>query len=126
MASITQREIKASYELGIEVYNKEISIEDAVARLVDDYQMNEASASMVIHFLQHMLKEKEYKRTLSTSHVKYYANRIFEDFGVEKLKIFLKGLELHIKYRQSIGLKAPAFCDIHTEYSKKAGEPQIF
>ncbi len=126
MANITQREFKASYELGIEVYKRKIFTEDAIASLVDDYQMNESSANMSINFLQHMLNAKEYKRMLSISHVKYYANRILEDFGAEKLKIFLKGLELHIKYRQSMGINVPGFCDIHAEYSKKAGVSPIF
>ncbi len=122
----TVREFKPSYELGIEVYNKEISIKDAVAELVDDYQVDEGSAKMFIDFLQHMLNEKEYKRTLSNPHVEYYTNRIFEDFEVKKLKTFLKGLELHIKYRQSQGNKVPTFCDIHNEYRKKASMPPIF
>ncbi len=128
MGNITEREFKATYELGIQVYNKEISIKDAVVRLVDDYQMNKSSADTSISRLCHMLNGERYRRTLSISHVEYYANRILKDFGVDKLKAFLKSLELHIEYNQNLEppKRVPGLCDIHTEYSKKAGVPPIF
>ncbi len=126
MPSITEREFKASYALGIQVYNKKISIEDAVAILVDDYQMNEASANMYINFFLHMMRGKVYKRLINQAGLRYYCKNVLRDYGVEQLKIFLKGLELHIKYRQSIESTAHAFRVIHNEYSEKAGVPPIF
>ncbi len=126
MQSITEREFKPTYELGIQVYKENMSFKDAIARLVDGYQMNERSAKYSIHFLQHMLNAKKYTRMTNNPHIEYYANRILEDFGVEKLKVFLKGLELHIKYRKSIGPNVPGLCAVHTKYSEKAGVPPIF
>ena len=121
MPKITEREFKASYELGIEVHKRNKTAEEATIELVDDYQMNEASAKIAIDFLQHMLNAQEYRRTLSAAHVEYYATRIFEDFGEVKLKKFLAGLSLHIKYRKNDGVPAAPHCAIHNEFSKKIG-----
>ncbi len=136
MANITQREFKASYELAKQVYKKEGSdkevsaeaIKDAVDILVIDYQMNVASAVMYISFFLHMMRGEVYKRSISQAGLRYYLENILHDYGVEQLKIFLKGLELHIVYNQNLKkpVSAPGLCTIHTEYSKKAGMPPIF
>ncbi len=126
MANITEKEFKASYELGIEVYKKERSIEDAIARLVDVYKMNEASAIMYINFFLHMMRGELYQRSISQACLRYYLENVSRDYPVKQLKIFLEALKDHIKYHKSIGFKVPGLCTIHNEYSKKAGVPQIF
>ncbi len=125
MANITEREFKASYELGIEVYKKKISIEDAIAEAVES-GIDEGYARSNIQFLISMMRGEVYKRSINQTCLRYYCKNVLRDFGVEKLKIFLKGLELHIKYLKNIGSNVPGFCAIHTEYRKRAGMSPIF
>ncbi len=134
MVSITERAIPAIYKLAKQVYEKEGSdkkviteaIEDAVDILVNVNHMNKASATMYINFFRCMMRGEVHKRSINKTCVRYYCENVLRDYRVEQLKIFLEGLEEHIKYNKNRGFEVPSLCDIHNEYSDKAGMPPKF
>ncbi len=128
MAKMTHEQFAACYKLGKQVYEKEISIEDAIGILVDDHHMNENSANMYINFFRHMMRGKRYIPSINQVCVSYYCENILRDYGVERLKIFLEGLKLHIEYNKNSepSRPVPSLCAIHNKYSNKAGVPTIF
>ncbi len=134
MLSITEKAIPAIYKLVKQVYEKEgydkkvikEAIKDAVDILANGHQMKKSSSSMYINFFLYMMREKNHGRSINQPCVRYYCENVLRDYGVKRLKIFLKGLEEHIKYNKSRGNKVPGLCDIHNEYSDKAGMAPIF
>ncbi len=127
MKKFTEREYEVLYELGIMVHENKLSKNYAAEKMANELKfangdpIEKNTASMYIQFLADLLTPKVIKRTMGIDNARYYANRILKDYGEEKLKTFLEGLELHIEYRQSKGIGVPGFCSLHNEFSKKIG-----
>ncbi len=127
MPKMTDREFEACYEVGKRFHANEISREDGIIELVDGYQMNKNSAEMYMQFFKYMMNGKKYTQSINMNGLIYYLDNVLNEYGEEQLKIFLQGLELHIKYRQEeLKLPSPSFCDIYNKYSKDLGLPQKF
>ncbi len=128
MAKMTNEQIEACYELGKQAYEEKISIKEAADRLVNKYRMNKNSAGMYIQFFLYKMEGKAFAPSINQDALKYYLENVLHDFGVEQLKIFLKGLERYINDCENREKPVPAlaFRTIHNEYSKKAGMPPIF
>ncbi len=122
---IPLEQIEACYKAGKKFYKNEITLEEAVAEAVRS-GIKKDYAQSNIRFLISMLNGELRTRPVINDTIKCYLRNILRDCGEERLKISLKGLKLHIEYRQRKGYKLPGLCDIYNEYSDKAGVPPIF
>ena len=122
MPKITEREFEACYDVGKRFYTGEISRDDGVIELVDNYQMRKSSAEMYIQFFRYAMNGERHVPPISTACLEYYLKNVLTEFGKEQLKIFLQGLEKHIKHRQEeMKLPTQSFCELHNKYSKEVG-----
>ncbi len=76
MAKMTHEQFEACYKLGKQAYEKEGSdnevVKEAAISLVDDYQMNEASAKMYINFFLCMMRGEVYERSINQKSFKHW------------------------------------------------------
>ncbi len=124
---IPLEQIEACYKAGKRFYKNEITLEAAVAEAVKS-GIKKDYAQSNIQFLSSMLSGKLRERHLANRAIKYYLRNILRDCGEERLKTSLKGLKLHIEHNQKLvpPKLVPSLCDIHNEYSDKAGMAPIF
>ena len=119
MGKMTDEKIKACYDVGKRFYANEISREDGVIELVDNYQMPKSSAEMYIQFFRYAMNGERHVPSINKTCLKYYLENVLNEYGAEQLKIFLQGLRQHIEYQKSKGKPFPSFCKLYNEYSGK-------
>jgi hypothetical protein len=87
--------------------------------LVRDHDFNPNSASITIRSLSHLLKGERYRRALTIGATDYFLGRILEDDGPEALRTALRGLSLHIDYRErDNGVNVIGLRSVLSKYSK--------
>ncbi len=90
---------RALFNICKEVYEQTISKEEGINKLVLNLKMNRGSAHMIIvQIFPQLLDGDRFTRTLSVDLFTSFLKYISEDYGIEKLKISLSGLEKHIEY----------------------------
>ena len=87
--------------------------------IVDETGMNRNSALMYLYAVSGMLKGEIYKRTISAKALKFFFERISNDFGSKGLKNAIKATKLHIDYRRGCGLPFDSIKDICDSYERK-------
>ena len=119
MAEMTEREFKACYELGEQVYNKGISRADAIGKLVDKYGMNENSASSYVAVFRNIIRGEEFNWSVNHGYLRYFFGHASE----EEIKIALAGLEKHIEYyaNKKTPSNVPGLRKLYNECSEQIG-----
>lgn len=103
MSVITEQQSHATYDIGIDFYEKRTTHFDAVSVLVEKYKMNKASAAMYIGGLRHMLLGWTYQRELNAYTTDYYLTRIAKERSQLDRRNAIRALAQHIKYIESNG-----------------------
>lgn len=116
---ITTEIIETAYLQAKDVYANKTSIVDAQSALVDDLGMHPGSARDYINNFQKMMSGECYQRTMNGNATEYYLEKIYADFGKEKLKKALFAVEQHIQYYETFSNgKLRNIREIHKKFSK--------
>ncbi|RHR48864.1 hypothetical protein DWW90_19960 [Parabacteroides sp. AF17-28] len=112
-------------EEAIEFHLKRRVRKTAVENLVK-LGMNETTASRYISSLSNMLIGKCYESTMSISATEYFLDRIFIDFGEDKLSWALYALQQHLVYYESLrDFKRKGFWKLVRKYKTRIKEQEI-
>lgn len=112
---MTDDMIEMCYRCGKKVSEGE-SAPELADDIVDETGMNRNSALMYLYAVSGMLKGEIYKRTISAKAMKYFFDRIFNDFGSAGLKNAIKATKLHINYRKDCGIPVDTIEEICESY----------
>ena len=115
---MTDDMIEMCYRCGKKVSEGE-SAPELADDIVDETGMNRNSALMYLYAVSGMLKGEIYKRTISAKALKFFFERISNDFGSKGLKNAIKATKLHIDYRRGCGLPFDSIKDICDSYERK-------
>ena len=115
---MTDDMIEMCYRCGRKVSEGE-SAPELADDIVDETGMNRNSALMYLYAVSGMLKGEIYKRTISAKALKFFFERISNDFGSKGLKNAIKATKLHRDYRRGCGLPFESIKDICDSYERK-------
>ena len=86
---------------------KKVSMGDSAPDLADDIVdatgMNRNSALMYLYAVSGMLNGEIYKRAISSKALKYFFDRISNEYGSKGLRKAIQATKLHIDYRRDCG-----------------------
>lgn len=82
--------IVAIYEKSKEIYSGKDSLKNAKETLYSEYGVNENSFADYYYAFKNMLDGKSHKRMINSDLRDYYLTRIYEDYGIDKLRIALQ------------------------------------
>lgn len=91
---------KIIYEILDNNLNDKISKKDAVDSLKNEFDMNEGSAKILTDIFPQLFKGEEFKRALKFQLFDDLLSNLLNDYGKERLKIALSGLEKHMIYNK--------------------------
>jgi hypothetical protein len=94
--------ISSCYEYGKRYAFGEISITEAVAKVVSLTKMNASSAQASIVNVKYLFEGKRYTRTMSEFQTKWMLEKIKEEYGCEAFYIALTSVEKHLDYYESL------------------------
>lgn len=94
-------QIATAYEMGKQVYLKQISRKDAI-KSIESVGMANGSAKIYLTVHNHLMNGTFTSRTVKAKSFDYFLNNILKDFGQPKLSIALKTLASHIEYFEKI------------------------
>lgn len=117
-SKITKEMIERIYELAKDVYENKIDQETAANKVSSELDMNINSAYMYIYCVISMLNGEVFKREINSAAVKYYIEKIFQDYGKEYGDKALKSYRMHIDYKEKIGFKSENNERMYEELSK--------
>ncbi len=100
---ITTEMIERLYQLSKDVYNGNISKEDALGSISNEFDINTNSATDYINNFKYLVEGKKYCRTLSAKGTKLYLENIKNDFSNEIFNNALLAVQLHIDYYSALG-----------------------
>ena len=115
---MTDNMIEMCYRCGKKVSEGE-SAPELADDIVDETGMNRNSALMYLYAVSGMLKGEIYKRAISAKALKYFFERISNDFGSRGLKNAIQSTKLHINYRRDCGLAVDSIEEICNHYEEK-------
>lgn len=120
---ISAKDAEAAYKQAVRVWNKEATEADARNILVDEFGMNNASASDMIRNLAQLLKGEVYHRTLSELTTRIYFDLIIEDFGLDFLRNAIESTNAHVAYYEALptGGNRPGLRKLCLEYENLLG-----
>lgn len=102
---------------------KKVSMGDNVSDLADDIVdatgMNRNSAIMYLYAVSGMLNGEIYKRAISSKALKYFFDRISNEYGSEGLKKAIQSTKLHIEYRRDCGHTVDSIEKICKSYERR-------
>ena len=90
--------IVAIYEKSKEIYSGKDTLKNAKSTLYSEYGVNENSFADYYYAFKNMLDGKLHTRIISSDLRDYYLTRIYEDYGVDKLRIALQMYNKSILY----------------------------
>ena len=115
---MTDDMIEMCYRCGRKVSEGE-SAPELADDIVDETGMNRNSALMYLYAVSGMLKGEIYKRAISAKAMKFFFERIFNDFGSAGLKNAIKATKLHINYRKDCGIPVDTIEEICESYERR-------
>ena len=115
---MTDDMIEMCYRCGKKVSEGE-SAPELADDIVDETGMNRNSALMYLYAVSGMLKGEIYKRAISAKAMKFFFDRIFNDFGSKGLKNAIQSTKLHIDYRRDCGLAVESIEEICDSYERR-------
>lgn len=99
---ITKQMSEASYDYAQKVYNGQIERNDALDYLAKVLGMNRNSAADHINNFKYMIEGKRYARTNNEYTTDYFLERIYSDYGRNKLGAALTAVSDHLKYYEAL------------------------
>lgn len=109
------------YEAAKKVYDREITVETAVRKLMEKTGAKEASLKMYFNIYAYMRKGKCYKLGTSAKFTKYLLEQIYTEFGEEAFKTAISAAKLHSEYRASVNNKQPGIAKVCKEVISEKG-----
>jgi len=102
MASIPNLAVSDAYTLARRVFDQQISLTYAITWLAKNYPINKGSASDYISNFRYMMEGRRFTRTLNEFSMRYYFERITDEFLPEVLSKALIALMAHIEYYEAV------------------------
>ena len=102
MTEITFEMIKNAYSIAKDVYSKIITRTQGIQILVDEFNMENASAGDHIQCYKAMIEGNRYTRTINVMAIEYFLMHIFFDNGKKGLENGLEALKQHTEYYENI------------------------
>jgi hypothetical protein len=100
--TIDDNMIEQVYSYAQMIYDGEITMNDAVEYLCEEYRWKAGSAKDYIHAYCQMKSGGEYQRTINGYATEYFLKNIYEDNGYDALQTALRAVELHLAYQNDI------------------------
>ena len=121
MQNITIERIERYYEYSKRIISDELTKSEVKNILNNTMGMNTSSSDAYINAYLAMRKGEIYKRTINECATNYYVQHIYEENGVEALKLALQSIKEHINYysQQHKG-KLRSIQNIYDEYISKS------
>jgi hypothetical protein len=101
--TISIKEIKKIYPLAKRVFEEEIALKDTVDDIEFDTGMDEGSAEMYVQAFQKMMRGETYKMSINSEAVRYFFEKILEDYSRDALRKALQSVYGHIKRKRENG-----------------------
>lgn len=101
MIKITQQMIEVSYGYGIKYANGDISLQEAIEKVVIHSSMNKNSASRAIQNMKCLINEEIYFNAMSANETIWRLEKIKEEYGEDKFLRVLKIVEKHLNTKES-------------------------
>ncbi|MDX5346700.1 MAG: HNH endonuclease, partial [Hymenobacteraceae bacterium] len=101
MAEITNQLVEQAYEIGKQIFRKQISLKVGIENLVRQ-GMNQSSAHDYVYSYSNLIQGKLFTRTTNTYGTEYYLERIYQEEGVNGLENALLSLSQHIDYYEEL------------------------
>ena len=102
---------------------KKVSMGDSAPELADDIVnatgMNRNSALMYLYAVSGMLNGEIYKRAISSKAMKYFFDRISNEYGSKGLRKAIQATKLHLDYRRDCGHTVDSSEEICNSYERK-------
>jgi 5-methylcytosine-specific restriction protein A len=99
---ITRVMFENAYQIARRVYANEIQLSDGVQILVDEHNMNDASAGYYIQAYLKMRTGEQYTRTINVAATEYYLTQIYHDEGIDGLRRAVAAVTGHIDYYEEL------------------------
>ena len=96
-----ENDMKVIYETAKKVYNRELTIAEAVNQLLNQTDASEASLKMYCNIYACMRKGKTYKMGTSEPFTQYLLERILQDDGAQAFELALTAVKGNDEYRAS-------------------------
>jgi len=102
MKNITFEMVKNAYSTAKDIYQNKITRTQGVQILINNFNMENASAGDHIQCYKAMIEGKRYTRTINLMAIEYFIIRIFIDEGVKGLSNSIVALQRHTEYYEDI------------------------
>jgi len=99
---ITTEMASACYNYAKKVYNKEITMDDAMDKIERETEMNQVTANDYINDFAAMMDGVVYERPMKNSDSKMFLENIYQDFDIERIKNAIDATWQHVKYYEGI------------------------
>lgn len=120
---ITDEQYRRGYELGRDVFEGEVTKDEAIEELVR-IGTNETSASYMLQITRGLLSGEVFKLALKDEAYGWYLSYISRDYGPAGLETALKAARLHLAYREEDGANRKRLREIVEHFeSILRGEP---
>ncbi|MHA2879648.1 HNH endonuclease [Vibrio campbellii] len=100
---ITEESVLQIYDLAREVYEEHLSRKEAVELAVKNQIMGKGSAQDYIQNYRYIMDGFVYKRTMNLKGTRIYLEKIYSDFGIQKLRQALEVVAAHVAYYNALG-----------------------
>jgi len=97
MSKNTKEQIHKAFEIAKKVYLKELPLTDGTKILVES-GLKQSSSRDYIYAYSKLMNGELYTRTINVYATDYYLEKIYNENGIERLKIALKAVDRHIVY----------------------------
>ena len=115
---MTNEMIEMCYLCGKKVSEGD-SAPDLADDIVDATGMNRNSALMYLYAVSGMLNGEIYKRAISSKALKYFFDRISNEYGSKGLRKAIQATKLHIDYRRDCGHTVDSIEEICSSYERR-------
>lgn len=99
-----EQDMAIIYKYAKQIYLKELRQVDAITQIqpqLVEWDFNENSFIDFCAALRHMLNGTRHTRGISTDLREFYLGKIYEDFGIQRLKTALDAYMMHIEYYEN-------------------------
>lgn len=94
--------IEVAYEVAKLVYQERLTSGAGARQLNTENSFNINSARDLIMVFRHLMQGESFQRGLSAPDMDYFLTRIGADYGLERLRIAVQALWLHLRYYEGI------------------------
>ncbi len=100
---ITEEAVLQIYYLARDVYLEKLTKKEAAELAINNEIMSKGSAQDYVQNFLHIMNGLVYKRTMNLKGTRIYLEKIYEDFGIQKLRQALEVVTCHVEYYNALG-----------------------